>query len=329
MSNRLLSVSLSPHTSGPFSVKQIMYDVIIALMPAFAMSIYVFGLGAVRVTLIAVFCSVLFEFLIQKFMLKVPTTISDGSAAVTGILLAFNVPSNLPWWIIVIGCLVSIGIAKLSFGGLGNNPFNPALVGRVFLVISFPVEMTTWPQPLMNRWQLADAVTAATPLGIIKEGLKDGAVYSGLQAQIPSYFEMFIGTIGGCIGETSALALILGFVYLLWRKVVTWHTPVAMLSAMFLFSGTLWLFQPGQYADPLFHLLTGGAFLGALYMATDMVTSPMTKKGMLIFGVGIGVITILIRVFGAYPEGVSFAILIMNAFVPLINRSCKPKRFGE
>ncbi|MCD4780936.1 MAG: RnfABCDGE type electron transport complex subunit D [Candidatus Omnitrophica bacterium] len=330
MKDKLLNVSLSPHVYGRFSVHQMMVDVVIALLPALAMSVYIFGLHALRVTLIAIVSAVLFEYIIQKFMLKVKPSISDGSAIVTGLLLAYNLPSNLPWWIIVVGSLVSIGLGKMSFGGLGNNPFNPALVGRVFLVISFPVEMTTWPKPLLtDRWQLADASTHATPLAIVKEGLFAGEAYPDLIAQIPSYLDLFLGRMGGCIGEISALALLLGCLYLLYRKVITWHAPVSMLGSMFIFSGLLWLTNPAKFADPLFHVLAGGAFLGAIYMTTDLVTSPMTHQGMLIFGTGIGIITILIRVFGAYPEGVSFAILIMNAFVPLINRMCKPKRFGE
>jgi len=247
---------------------------------------------------------------------------------VTGLLLAFNLPSNLPWWIVIIGSFVAIGIGKMSFGGLGNNPFNPALVGRVFLLISFPVQMTTWPKPLTGRLSL-DGITSATPLAIVKEGFKNGERFSVLYSQIPSYWDMFLGKMGGCIGEVSALALIIGFLYLLKKKVITWHIPVSMVGAVAVLSGLLWLIMPDKCANPLFHLLTGGVFLGAIFMATDYVTSPMSKKGMLIFGALIGIITVVIRVFGAYPEGVSFAILIMNAFVPLINRFCKPRRFGE
>ena len=328
MSNKKLIVSLSPHTCGKDSVSRIMYDVLIALMPAFIVSMYIFGFGALRVTLIAIFSCVLFEYLIQKFMLKVKPTINDGSAMVTGLLLAFNVPSNLPWWMIIVGSFVAIAIAKMSFGGLGNNPFNPALVGRVFLFVSFPVAMTSWPVPILTRFKLVDAVTSATPLSIVKEGLKNNIATSELITKLPSYADLFFGKLGGCIGEVSVLALALGGIYLLYRKVISWHIPVAMIGGVALFSGILWGFNPEKYMDPMFQILTGGVFLGAIFMATDMVTSPMTPKGMIIFGVLIGLITVVIRVFGAYPEGVSFAILIMNAFVPLIDKFCKPRKYG-
>ncbi len=324
-----LIISPSPHVHSGDSVKKNMYGVIIALLPALAASLWVFGLGALIVTVTAIAASVLFEYLIEKYLLKVPSTISDGSAVITGLLLAFNLPSNLPIWIIIIGALVAIGIGKMSFGGLGNNPFNPALVGRVFLLISFPVQMTTWPKPMVNLGTYLDATTGATPLSIIKEGLKNGEKLTDLLGQIPSFADMFLGEMGGSAGEVAALALLLGFVYMLYRKIITWHIPVAVLGTIAVFTALLHWSNPEAYAGPLFHLLTGGAMLGAVFMATDYVTSPMSKKGMLIFGIGIGVITVLIRVFGAYPEGMSFAILIMNAFVPLIDRYIKPKRFGE
>lgn len=319
-----LTVSLSPHHYSKNSVNKLMYGVVLSLMPALAMSVYVFGIRALIVTATAVISCVLFEYLIQKFLLKTKILAFDGSAVITGILLAYNVPSNFPLWLVVLGSFVAIGIAKMSFGGLGNNPFNPALVGRVFLLASFPVAMTSWPKPFN-----IDGVTAATPLGIIKEGVAAGEKISMLMPEIPNYLNLFLGKMGGCIGEVSAAALLIGFIFLLWKKIVTWHIPVSMLGAMFIFSGILHLVSPEKFADPLFHLLTGGAMLGALYMATDYVTSPMTRKGMVIFGISIGILTILIRNFGAYPEGVSFAILIMNAFVPLIDKFCKPHRFGE
>ncbi len=327
--NQILSVSPSPHVSGEYSIKKIMYGVVLALVPALASSIFFFGSGALIVTLVSIASCLLFEFLIQKLILRVKPTIWDGSAIVTGLLLAFNVPSNLPIGILVIGALVAIGIGKLSFGGLGQNPFNPALVGRVFLLISFPVQMTSWPIPKGLFTGYTDAITGATPLGVIKEGLKNGEILSNLMDQVPSRMQLFMGQMGGSMGEISALALILGFAFMLYRKIITWHIPVFMIGTIFIFSGILHYANPEHYADPLFHVLTGGALLGAIFMATDMVTSPMTPKGMIIFAIGIGILTVLIRTFGAYPEGVSFAILIMNAFVPIINRYIKPKRFGE
>jgi len=326
---KLLTVSLSPHTFSGNSIPKIMYGVIIALVPAFVVSLYIFGIGALTITLLAVISAVISEYVIQRFMMKVPTSILDGSAIITGVLLAFNLPSALPWWMIILGSFVAISIGKMSFGGIGNNPFNPALVGRVFLLVSFPAAMTTWPKPILNRMAVTDAVTGATPLSIIKEGLQNGEKLSELSTQIPTYWDLFIGKTGGCIGEISALALLLGFFYLLKKKIITWHIPVSMIGTVFAFTGILWLINPATSADPLFHILTGGVFLGAIFMATDYVTSPMNPRGMIIFGIGIGFLTVIIRVFGAYPEGVSFAILLMNAVVPLINRYCKPKRFGE
>ncbi len=327
--NKLITVAPSPHVFGEQSVKKIMLGVIIALTPALFCSVFYFGWGAIVVTLVSVISCLIAEFLIQKFLIKGDLTITDGSAIVTGLLLAFNLPGNLPIWIIILGAVVSIGVGKMTFGGLGNNPFNPALVGRVFLLISFPVQMTTWPLPLGFKTSYADAVTGATPLGILKEGLRNGDQMSQIIEDLPGYKELFYGHIGGSIGEMAAIALLLGMAYLLVKKIITWHTPVSIMLTVVLFTGILWLVNPEKYADPLFHLLSGGILLGAIFMATDYVTSPMTPAGMWIFGIGIGIITVLIRAFGAYPEGVSFAILIMNAFVPLINRYVKPKRFGE
>jgi electron transport complex protein RnfD len=324
-----LLISGSPHVHGGDSVNKVMRGVIIAMLPALLVSFWFFGLGAIYVTLAAVVSCVAFEFLIQKYIMKEEPSVSDGSAIVTGILLAFNLPSNLPIHIIIIGALVAIGIGKMSFGGLGKNPFNPALVGRVFLLISFPVEMTSWPKPSNFPTAITDAVTGATPLAIVKEGVAKGESVESLMGQLPSYMDMMLGVQGGSLGEVSAIALLLGGLYMLFRKIITWHVPVSFIGSVLLFTGILWLVDPTQYVNPLFHLITGGMMLGVFFMATDMVTSPMSKKGQLIFGAGVGIITIVIRVFGAYPEGVSFAILIMNAFVPLINSSLKPKRFGE
>lgn len=328
MSSQPIIVSASPHVHSDRTSKKLMFDVIYALIPAFLVSLYVFGIQALTVTLVAIASCLVFEYLIQKYLLKTEITVTDGSALLTGILLAFNVPSNLPLWMVVIGSLVAIGIAKLSFGGLGYNIFNPALVARVFLLVSFPIQMTTWPVAVENNLAIVDATSGATTLGIIKEGLQFGQTMSELSAQIPSNSNMLLGLTGGSIGEMSALALLLGGLFLIVRRVISWHIPVVMLATIGVMTGIFWMIHPEHYANPLIHLLSGGAILGAFYMATDLVTSPVTKKGMVIFALGIGVITVVIRLFGAYPEGVSFAILIMNAFVPLINTYFKPKRFG-
>jgi electron transport complex protein RnfD len=328
MSN-LLNVSPSPHAHGKESTQKLMLTVVVALIPAFITSIFYFGIGALIVTATSVASCLLFEYLIQRYVLKKPLSITDGSALVTGILLAFNLPSNIPVLIIVIGSFISIAIAKMTFGGLGNNPFNPALVGRVFMLISFPVQMTSWPVPKGFATSYTDAVTGATPLAIIKEGLKNGEPLSGLMNQIPTPARMFLGDMGGSMGEVAAVALLLGLAYLLIRKVITWHIPVSVIGSIAIFTAILWLVNPEKNADPMFHILAGGVLLGAIFMATDYVTSPMVPKAMLIYGCGIGIITVIIRVYGAYPEGVSFAILIMNAFVPLMNAYIKPKRFGE
>ena len=328
MSTSPIIISASPHVHSDRTSKKIMYDVVIALIPAFLVSIYVFGIGALILTSVAVISCLLFEYLIQKYLLKTKATIGDGSALITGILLAFNLPAGLPIWMIIAGSLVAIGIAKLSFGGLGFNIFNPALVGRVFLLISFPVQMTMWPTPLDNQASISDAVTGATPLGIIKEGLMFDETMTEISMKIPSMLDMFLGVTGGSIGEMSALALILGGLFLMIRKVITWHIPLVMIATIIVITGIFWSLDPEQYANPLIHVLSGGVILGAFFMATDLVTSPMTKKGMVIFAIGIGLITVVIRLFGAYPEGISFAIIIMNAFVPLINKYFKPRRFG-
>jgi electron transport complex protein RnfD len=327
----LLTISASPHVHGDQSTKKIMWGVIYSMIPAMLVSIYFFGIDAMRVIFLSVAASIFFEWLIQKYLIKAENTISDGSAIITGVLLAFNVPANLPWWIIIIGALVAIGMGKMSFGGLGKNPFNPALVGRVFLLISFPVQMTSWPKPMPVFNGLADAITGPTALGIMKEGLSAGKSVQELMAspEMPGYVNLLTGDMAGSLGEMSAIAILLGGLYMLWRKIITWEIPVSMLLSVVIFSGIFWLIDPTAYVNPLFHLLTGGMMLGAIYMATDMVSSPMTSKGQLVYGVGIGIITIIIRVWGAYPEGVSFAILIMNATVPLINNAFKPTRFGK
>ncbi len=326
----ILTVSGSPHIHTEQSVRKIMYGVVIAMVPAILVSVYFFGLGAVKVMLASVLACLFFEWAIQKYLMKGPLTINDGSAIVTGILLAFNVPSNLPVWMIIVGAFVSIAVAKMSFGGLGKNPFNPALVGRVFLLMSFPVQMTTWPvpSPIFAGTAVTDAITGPTTLGIIKEGLRAGKTVSELLPQIPGYARELWGNQGGSLGEVSAIALLIGAAYMFYKKIITWQIPVSYISSVVIFSGIFWLINPEMYLDPLFHLLTGGMMLGIFYMATDMVTSPISSRGMLIFGAGCGILTMLIRLWGGYPEGVSFAILIMNAIAPLINRSIKPRRFG-
>ena len=317
MENKLY-VSPSPHIHGGDSISKNMYGVLIALVPAFLVSLYCFGLGALIVTAAAVVFCVLFEYLIQKFLMKKEPTICDGSAILTGVLLAFNVPSNLPIWIIAIGSLAAIGIGKMSFGGLGNNIFNPALTGRIFLLISFPAQMTTWPE-VGQLTAYADATTGATVLSLLNEGALD---------KMPTLCDMFLGKMGGSLGEVSALALLLGMVYMLWKKIITWHIPVSIFATVFVFTGIMHLVNPAQYASPLVHLLSGGLMLDAIFMATDYVTSPMSKSGMIVYGIGIGILTTVIRLFGSYPEGMSFAIFIMNGVTPLINSYMKPKHFG-
>ncbi len=309
-----------------------MYGVLIALIPTLFVSVWFFGLGAIIVIITSVLSCILFEYLLTKFVLKKPTTIADGSAALTGLLLAFNLPSNLPVWLVIIGAFVAVGIAKISFGGLGNNIFNPALAGRVFLLISWPVQMTSWPKPSPISEHLlgyTDVTTGATPLGVLAEGIRNGESAVKITSQVPDYLQMLLGNTGGSLGEVGAAAILIGLVYLLMKKIITWHIPISILGTVAVFTGILWFINPVKFASPEFHLLSGGLLLGAVFMATDYVTSPMSKRGMILYGVFIGLLTIIIRVWGAFPEGVSFAILIMNAFVPLINMYMKPKRFGE
>lgn len=325
----MITVSPAPHDHSKESVNNLMFGVLIALVPTFIVSVIFFGVGALIITVTSVLSCVTFEYLIQRFILKKESSISDGSAMVTGLLLALCLPSNIPVWLVILGSLVAIGVAKMSFGGLGNNPFNPALVGRVFLFVSFPVNMSSYPEPLQRWFSYTDATTGATPLAMMKEGIKNSEPVSDIMKEIPSYFDLFLGKMGGSAGEIAAFALIIGLIYLLVRKIITIHIPLSIILTVTLFTGILWFSDPVKYADPLFHLLTGGLLIGAIFMATDYVTSPMTPGGMWIYGIGIGIITVLIRVFGSYPEGVQFAILIMNAFVPLINKYVRPTRFGE
>lgn len=322
-----LVVSPSPHTFSGESIPNLMYGVIISLLPALGVSLFYFGIGMIIITTVSVLSCILFEYLIQKYILREKPTHLDGSAILTGLLLAFCLPANLPFWMVIIGALAAIGIGKMTFGGLGNNIFNPALVGRVFLFISFPVAMTSWPEP--GQWmEYTDAATGATPLGLLKEQADQQPV-SEIMSELPPMINLFLGNMKGSSGEVAAFALLIGMIYMLYRRIITWHIPVSILGTVFVFTGILHLADPGQFASPVFHLLTGGLMLGAIYMATDYVTSPMTTKGMLIYGAGIGVVTVLIRIFGAYPEGVQFAILIFNGFTPLLNKYIKPKRFGK
>jgi electron transport complex protein RnfD len=280
-----------------------MLDVIIALLPAAAASVYFFGMGTLVIMLTGILAAVATEAAIQKIRNK-PVTINDGSAVITGLLLALTLPPALPLWMVAVGAVVAIGIGKQVYGGLGCNPFNPALVGRAFLIVSFPVHMTTWISPL-------DGVTSATPLGMMKmEGIKT------------DYMELFLGNVGGSLGETSALLLILGGAYLIYRGVIDWRIPVSYL-------GTVAVLTMVLGHDPLFHLLAGGLMLGAFFMATDMVTTPLTRLGRIIFGIGAGVLVVIIRLYGGYPEGVLFSILLMNIFTPIIDKFIRPRIYGE
>ena len=323
-------VSPAPHFHSGDSVRKNMLLVIIALLPAYVMSVIAFGWGALITTAISIAACVLFEWLIAKFILKQKSTICDLSAALTGFLLAFNLPSNLPWWIVVIGAVVAIGVAKMSFGGLGQNLFNPALVGRVFLLISFPAQMTTWPVLQGFATSYVDAATGATPLAALKVALSGS---DSMMNVVPEMWDMLIGKMGGSLGEVSALLLLAGGIFLIATRVITWHIPVSIMATVALFAAvTGWAgmlpesVATGEYV--MMTLCTGGMMLGAWFMATDYVTSPMSNCGKLLFGVGIGLIVMVIRTWGAYPEGMSFAILIMNACVPLLNL-IRPKRFGE
>jgi len=320
-----LYLSSSPHIHSGETTDKVMRLVIYALLPATLLSIYFFGLPALSVLLICTLGCPVFEALACKLR-KQPLTLVDGSAALTGILLAMNLPPSCPWWIALFGAAVAILVGKQVYGGLGYNPFNPALVARVVLLISFPVQMTSWtaPAPLGSG---IDAVTSATPLGEVKTAV----MLTGKLPELATsgFGHYFTGDMAGCLGEVSAIALLLGGLFLLYKKVITWHIPVSFIGTVLAIGGIFWLVDPGRYPSPLFHLLTGGLLLGAFFMATDMVTSPVTYRGMLIFGCGCGLLTVLIRLFGGYPEGVSFAILLMNACTPLIDRYTRPKLYGQ
>ncbi len=320
MKNTML-VSPSPHIHANVSTRSLMLDVIIALTPAIVVSVLFYGWSELLILAVSVASCVLLEWAITKYMLKAPSTIGDLSAVVTGLLLAMNLPSTTPWWVVFIGALVSIGVAKMTFGGIGQNPFNPAITGRVFLLISFPTYMTDWtvPQGFIHS---SDAVSGATLLGRYAEG--------GVEAVAGTdYLNTLFLNIGGSAGEISTLALLVGFAYLLVRKVIKPWITLSIFATIAVFSGIFWMIDPSTYTDPLFNLLTGGVVLGACFMATDYVTSPMSNLGGVIYGIGIGLLVMLIRYFGAYPEGMSFAILIMNMVVPLLNNWCHQKKYGR
>ena len=315
-------LSSSPHVLSPTGISRIMLDVIIALMPTTAVGIWFFGMEAVWVIAVCVSTCVVTE-AVCRIAMRRDNTVGDFSAVLTGLLLALNLPAGLPLWMAVAGSVFAIVICKQVFGGLGMNPFNPALAARAFMLISFTGPMTTWLKPWARCGAeacssatpgAADALTCATPLAFIKNGYDP--------SRLPSVWDMAIGNMPGCIGEVSALALIVGGVYLLLRKVITWHIPVSFLATV-----AVYALVSGR-APAHVELLTGGIMIGAFFMATDYVTSPTTSSGKIVFGIGCGLLCMLIRQFGGYPEGCSFAILIMNAICPLINRWTQPKPFG-
>ena len=319
-----LLVSPNPHIHAPVSTKTLMRDVIIALIPAVICSFVFYGWREILVMAVSVASCVLLEWAITKYLLRKPSTIGDLSAVITGILLALNLPYTTPWWVVMIGAVVAIGVAKMTFGGIGQNIWNPALVGRVFLLVSFPTYMTTWGTPQ----GVVDAVSGPTPLGAIQEGLMQGASVQELTSAF-NYKDLLFANLGGSAGEACALALLAGFVYLCCRKVIKPWITLSIFGTVALTSLIFWGIDPSRFTDPLFNLLTGSLVLGACFMATDYVTSPMSLWGGVIFGVGIGFLTMMIRYFGSYPEGVSFAILIMNSVVPLLNMWFHQKKFGR
>jgi len=326
-----LIVSSSPHYHSGDSVRRIMLIVLAALAPACLSGIWFFGLRALFVLLLCAGSCILLEALFARWMGK-PAPVGDCSALLTGILLGMNLSAGTPWWVCVVGCFLAIGFGKMIYGGLGYNPFNPALIGRVGLLIAFPTHLTTWVKPVgsVATWaKVTDATTAATPLGIL--GLHkawDATQVMACGTRTLSYWDLSIGRLGGCIGETSAVALLIGGAILIAFRLIRWQVPVAFIGSVAVISGIAHLLSPTAFAPPLFHVLAGGLFLGAFFMATDMVTSPMSKLGAVIFGLGCGVVTSVIRIWGSYPEGVSFSILFMNALTPLIDRYTAGRPFG-
>ncbi len=313
-SDRMTIVAPAPHNKGKNSVPRIMYTVIAALLPAVIISLLLFGTKAMVTIMVAVFAAMVAEFACNKIM-KTGVTIDDGSAILTGLLLALTLPPSFPIAGTALGAVVAIVFGKQVFGGLGANIFNPALLGRAFLQASFPVKITTWTLPAFAS---VDSVTGATPLGMF---FSDGTT-AGLKS-------LLLGNVGGCIGETSALALLIGGIVLIALKYADWRIPLSYIGTVFVFSGVLWLINPEVYPNPFFMMLSGGLILGAFFMATDMVTSPITPLGTWIYGIGMGVVLVIIRVWGGLPEGVMYSILFMNGLVPLLNRWTRPKYFGE
>ncbi len=308
MQNKFIASS-SPHLRSKETISTIMLDVLIALLPATVAGVYFFRFNALKLIVLAILSAVVTEAIIQKLMKK-PVTIGDLSAVVTGLLVAFNIPASAPWWIPVIGSAFAIAIVKQAFGGLGHNFMNPALAARAMLLASWPVIMTGWVKPG------ADAVSTATPLAIMKgEAIET----------MPPLTDLIIGNIGGCIGETSAILLIIGGVYLLYRKVINWRIPFTYIATV----GVMTLVLGGGFMNMIYHIFAGGLMLGAFYMATDYASSPVTPKGQIIFGIGCGVITSVIRLYGGYPEGVSYSIILMNVAAPIIDKYTSPKVFGE
>ena len=310
-----LTVSSAPHIVSNTDTTRIMLMVLIALAPSFAMSIYVFGPRVIALTLVCLVSCMFFEWAYNKLMKK-PQTVGDLSAAVTGVLIAFNVPSGLPYWIAIVGCFVAIIIVKQLYGGIGKNLVNPAITARIVLFIAFATEMTTWPVPFTG----ADAQTGATPLGILAEG----------GGELPSNMDMFMGFIGGSLGVVSALMLLIGGLFLIWRKIISPIIPACFIGTVFVFALIYYAATGDGNALQMavFHVLAGGVMLGAFFMATDYVTTPILPMGKVIFGIGCGVITMLIRLYGQYPEGVSFSILLMNIVTPLIDNFCQKRMYG-
>ncbi|TES92836.1 MAG: RnfABCDGE type electron transport complex subunit D [Candidatus Cloacimonadota bacterium] len=306
-----LIISISPHRKEKADTPRVMRGVVYALMPAVIASIYYFKLRAFLLIIVCIAGTVLTEAVFQKLRRR-PITIKDGSALLTGLLLALVLPPSLPLWAGFLGAVMAIVIGKQIFGGLGQNIFNPALIGRAFLMATFPVMLTTWIKP-----GIFDAVTTATPLSLFK-----------FDHNVVSTLYLLLGNTGGSLGETCAIVLIIGGIFLLIKKYMDWRIPLSYIGTVLILTTVLYLIKPAQYASPLFHLFAGGLMLGALFMATDPVTSPITKKGRYIFGVGCGFLVVIIRTWGGLPEGVMYSILLMNAFTPLINRYTVPVQFG-